>query len=59
MNGPYFVNSIEDVVKLNELLTVKQWEQQLATEFGLKVLSFNWVLRKIALLKIDIKRKIL
>ena len=43
MNGPYFVNSIEDVKKLNELPTVKKWEQELATEFGLKVLSFNWV----------------
>jgi tripartite ATP-independent transporter DctP family solute receptor len=43
MNGPYFVNSIEEVKKLNELPTVKKWEQELATEFGLKVLSFNWV----------------
>ena len=43
MNGPYFVNSIEDVVKLNELPTVKQWKEELATEYGLKVLSFNWV----------------
>jgi len=43
MNGPYFVNSIEDVIKLNELPTVKQWEQQLADTYGIKVLSFNWV----------------
>jgi len=43
MNGPYFVNSIEEVKKLNELPTVKQWNQELATEYGLKVLSFNWV----------------
>jgi len=43
MNGPYFVNSIEDVVKLSKLPTVKQWNEKLATEYGLKVLSFNWV----------------
>ena len=43
MNGPYFVNSIEDVVKLNELPTVKQWNEELANEYGLKVLSFSWV----------------
>jgi len=43
MNGPYFVNSIEEVKKLNELPTVKQWNEELATEYGLKVLSFNWV----------------
>jgi tripartite ATP-independent transporter DctP family solute receptor len=43
MNGPYFVNSIEDVIKLNELPTVKKWEQELADVYGLKVLSFNWV----------------
>ena len=43
MNGPYFVNSIEEVKKLNELPTVKQWNQKLATEYGIKVLSFNWV----------------
>jgi len=43
MNGPYFVNSIEDVVKLSQLPTVQKWEQELATEYGIKVLSFNWV----------------
>jgi len=43
MNGPYFVNSIEDVVKLSKLPTVKQWNEELATQYGLKVLSFNWV----------------
>jgi len=43
MNAPYFVNSIEDVIKLSQLPTVKQWNEELATEYGLKVLSFNWV----------------
>ena len=43
MNAPYFVNSIEDVIKLNKLPTVKEWNQELADVYGLKVLSFNWV----------------
>ncbi|MDD3656756.1 MAG: C4-dicarboxylate TRAP transporter substrate-binding protein [Atribacterota bacterium] len=43
MNGPYFVNSIEEVKKLNEIPTIKKWNEELATEYGLKVLSFNWV----------------
>lgn len=43
MNAPYFVNSIEEVVKLNELPVVKKWEEQLAKQYGLQVLSFNWV----------------
>jgi len=43
MNGPYFVESIEDVVKLNELPMVQEWKKQLAEEFGFQVLSFNWV----------------
>ncbi len=43
MNGPYFVDSIEEVIKLNDIPTIKQWEQTLADKYGLKVLSFNWV----------------
>jgi len=43
MNGPYFVNSIEEVKKLNEIPTIKKWNEELATQYGLKVLSFNWV----------------
>ena len=43
MNAPYFVNSIEEVKKLNELPTVKKWIQELADVYGLQVLSFNWV----------------
>jgi tripartite ATP-independent transporter DctP family solute receptor len=43
MNGPYFVNSIEEVKKLNEIPTIKKWNEELATEYGLKVLSFYWV----------------
>ena len=43
MNAPYFVSTIEEVVKLNQCPTVQKWEKQLADEFGFKVLSFKWV----------------
>ena len=43
MNGPYFVESIEDVRKLNQLPLVKEWIDRLAREYGIRVLSFNWV----------------
>ncbi len=43
MNAPYFVTSIEEVKKLNLVPTVQKWNEELATKFGFKVLSFNWV----------------
>lgn len=43
MNAPYFVTSIEEVKKLNMCPTVQKWNEELATKFGFKVLSFNWV----------------
>ncbi|GAB2724436.1 C4-dicarboxylate TRAP transporter substrate-binding protein [Paenibacillus thermoaerophilus] len=43
MNAPYFVNSIEEVEKLNELPSVKKWMEELENKHGIKVLSFNWV----------------
>ncbi|MEW6424744.1 MAG: C4-dicarboxylate TRAP transporter substrate-binding protein [Bacillota bacterium] len=43
MNAPYFVDSLEEVVKLNESPTVKAWLEKLEKEQGIKVLSFNWV----------------
>lgn len=43
LNAPYFVNSIEEVVKLNKVPLIQQWEKELADKFGFKVLSFNWV----------------
>ena len=43
MNAPYFVDSIEEVVKLNSLASVGKWEKELADKHGIKVLSFNWV----------------
>lgn len=43
MNAPYFVDNLEEVSKLKNLSIVKNWLDRLANEFGLKVLSFNWV----------------
>ncbi len=43
MNAPYFVETIDDVVKLNELPSIQQWKQELEEEHGIKILSFNWV----------------
>ncbi len=43
MNAPYFVDSIEDVVKLSQLPLVKKWIDRLAKEYGFQVLSFQWV----------------
>ncbi len=43
MNGPYFVETLEEVAKLRKAPTVIKWQEELAGKFGLKVVSFNWV----------------
>lgn len=43
MNGPYFVDTLEDVMKLKNLPTVKAWIDELSNKFGLQVVSFSWV----------------
>ncbi|MBI2555810.1 MAG: TRAP transporter substrate-binding protein DctP [Candidatus Rokubacteria bacterium] len=43
MNGPYFAETLDEVVKLRKSPTVKAWLDELAEKHGLKVLSFNWV----------------
>lgn len=43
MNAPYFVESIDEVLKLRDLPLVQQWIKELELKFGIKVLSFNWV----------------
>ena len=43
MNAPYFVDSIEEVIKVNDLPVVQEWKQRLADEFGFQVLSIQWV----------------
>jgi len=43
INAPYFVDSLEEVIKLKDLPIIKDWEEKLANEYGLKVVSFSWV----------------
>jgi len=43
MNGPYFAETLEEVAKLRKSPTVIKWQEELATKFGLKVVSFSWV----------------
>lgn len=43
MNAPYFVETLEEVVKLNSLPTVQAWKAELERTQGFKVLSFFWV----------------
>ncbi|HMA14471.1 MAG TPA: C4-dicarboxylate TRAP transporter substrate-binding protein [Kiloniellaceae bacterium] len=43
VNGPYFVESLDEVAKLTESPTMQKWQAQLADEFGLKVVCFDWV----------------
>jgi tripartite ATP-independent transporter DctP family solute receptor len=43
MNGPYFVDTLEDVWKLSDSPTLKKWQDELASKHGLKVVCFDWV----------------
>jgi tripartite ATP-independent transporter DctP family solute receptor len=43
MNGPYFVDSLDEVQKLTQAPTVQKWLKELEDTYGIKVLSFNWV----------------
>jgi TRAP-type transport system periplasmic protein len=43
MNGPYFAESLEDVDKLSRSPTVQKWQEELASQHGLKVVCFDWV----------------
>lgn len=43
MNGPYFVDDYHEVFKLNKLPSIQGWLKKLETDFGIKVLTFNWV----------------
>jgi tripartite ATP-independent transporter DctP family solute receptor len=43
MNGPYFADSLEKVWKLSESPTVMKWQEELATQHGIKVICFDWV----------------
>jgi tripartite ATP-independent transporter DctP family solute receptor len=43
MNGPYFVETLEEVAKLRDSPTIAKWQEELASRHGLKVVCFNWV----------------
>lgn len=43
VNGPYFVQSIDDVVALNDSPTMQGWMDELASDHGLQVVCFDWV----------------
>lgn len=43
MNGPYFVETLEEVAKLRGAPSVIKWQDELAAKHGLKVVCFNWV----------------
>jgi TRAP-type C4-dicarboxylate transport system substrate-binding protein len=43
MNGPYFVETLEEVGKLRKAPSVVKWQEELASKHGLKVVCFNWV----------------
>jgi TRAP-type transport system periplasmic protein len=43
MNGPYFVETLDEVAKLRKAPSVVKWQEELASKHGLKVVCFNWV----------------
>jgi TRAP-type C4-dicarboxylate transport system substrate-binding protein len=43
MNGPYFATTLEEVIKVKNTPTVKAWTDELASKYGVKVVSFMWV----------------
>ena len=43
VNGPYFVETLEEAYALADSPTMIQWQQELADQHGLKVVCFDWV----------------
>ncbi|WP_207455283.1 C4-dicarboxylate TRAP transporter substrate-binding protein [Azospirillum sp. SYSU D00513] len=43
VNGPYFVETLDEVGKLAQAPTMVKWQEELAEKHGLKVVCFNWV----------------
>jgi len=43
VNGPYFVESLEEAYALADSPTIQGWQQELADQHGLKVVCFDWV----------------
>jgi tripartite ATP-independent transporter DctP family solute receptor len=43
INGPYFVESVEGAYALADVPAIQDWQDELATDHGLKVVCFDWV----------------
>jgi len=43
VNGPYFVETAEEAFALADSPTMQAWQAELAEEYGLKVVCFDWV----------------
>jgi TRAP-type C4-dicarboxylate transport system substrate-binding protein len=43
VNGPYFAETLDEVDKLGRAPTIVKWQDELATQHGLKVVCFDWV----------------
>jgi TRAP-type C4-dicarboxylate transport system substrate-binding protein len=43
VNGPYFVETLEEAYALADSPTMIEWQQELADQHGLKVVCFDWV----------------
>lgn len=43
VNGPYFVESLDEAYALADSPTMQKWQQELADQHGLKVVCFDWV----------------
>jgi TRAP-type C4-dicarboxylate transport system substrate-binding protein len=43
VNGPYFVETLEEAYALADSPTMIQWQEELADQHGLKVVCFDWV----------------
>ena len=43
VNGPYFVESLEEAYSLADSPTMIEWQAELADQHGLKVVCFDWV----------------
>lgn len=43
VNGPYFVESLEEAFSLADSPTMQEWQEELARDHGLKVVCFDWV----------------
>ncbi|WP_163269288.1 C4-dicarboxylate TRAP transporter substrate-binding protein [Chelativorans alearense] len=43
VNGPYFVESLEEAYALADSPTMQEWQRELADQHGLKVVCFDWV----------------